>query len=136
MKTTLYISTLALSVCLGTGCSSSRKTERAAAVGAATGAVVGGVIGNQSGNPRTGAAVGAAAGAVAGAAYGSQQDRQIASNDSSDYYMSLMTPDEVDTLRARARSSGSSQSALTDYLTPQEKVNLRRRDAARREIGR
>lgn len=138
MKTILCTSVVVLSLCMGAGCSSSRKTERAAAVGAATGAVIGGVIGNQSGNPRTGAAIGAAVGGVAGGAYGSQQERQLSSNsaDSSDYYISLMTPDEIETLRARARSSGSSQYQLTDFLTSQEKANLRRRDAAHREIGR
>jgi len=136
MKTILCASALAVSLCLATGCSSSRRTERSAAVGAATGAVIGGVIGNQSGNPRTGAAIGAAVGGVAGGAYGNSQDRRISANDSSDYYLSLMTPDEVEVLRARARSSGSSQYDLTDYLTAQEKANLRRRDAAHREIGR
>lgn len=138
MKTLFCASALAVSLFLGAGCSSHPKRDRGAAVGAATGAVIGGVVGNQSGNPRTGAAVGAAVGGVAGGAYGSQRDRQLSSNsaDSSDYYMSLMTPDEIDTLRARARSSGTSQYELTDFLTSQEKVNLRRRDAAHREIGR
>lgn len=137
MKTTLCISILTLSLVWGGGCSSRRKTERAAAVGAATGAVVGGVIGNQSGNPRTGAVIGAAVGGIAGGAYGSQQDRPAASNDSSAYYMALMTPEEIETLRARARSSGNTEYPLTDYLTAQERANLRRRDSAHRgEIGR
>ena len=135
MKTILCASALAVTLCFGAGCSSSSRTERSAAVGAATGAVIGGVIGNQSGNPRTGAAIGAAVGGVAGGAYGSREDRAVSSNSSSDYYMSLMTQDELDILRARARASGSSQYALTDYLTEQEKANLRRRDAAHREIG-
>lgn len=138
MKTIVFASAVTLVVCLGAGCSS-RRTERAAAVGAATGAVVGGVIGNQSGNPRTGAVVGAAVGGVAGGAYGAQKDREMASSTaegSDSYYLSLMTPEEMDILRARARSSGGHQYPLTDYLTEQEKENLRRRDSARREIGR
>ena len=54
---------------------------------------------------------------------------------SENYYMSLMRPDEVDILRARARASGRSNYELTDFLTEEEKANLRRRDASRQEIG-
>lgn len=139
MKTILYASALAVALSLGTGCSSRSKTERSAAVGAATGAVIGGIIGNQSGNPRTGAAIGALAGGAAGAAYGHNQDRPTSSSSSmsdSDYYMSLMTSEEIDILRSRARAAGNPGYPLTEYLTEQEKANLRHRDATRREIGR
>jgi hypothetical protein len=47
-----------------------------------------------------------------------------------------MTPDEVEILRARARASGRSSYELTDFLTSEERENLRRREARRREIGR
>ncbi|PTY05954.1 hypothetical protein DB347_15615 [Opitutaceae bacterium EW11] len=139
MKTLQFLPAAAISILLAAGCSSASRTERSAAVGAATGAIVGGVIGNQSGNPRTGAAIGAAVGGVAGGAYGhSQEQRSVSggSSSSDDYYLSLMTPDEVDVLRARARASGRSDYRLTDFLTDQERENLRRRDASRREIGR
>lgn len=139
MKKILFVSSAAVSLVLAAGCSSASRTERSAAVGAATGAIVGGVIGNQSGNPRTGAAIGAAVGGVAGGAYGHNQERRMSSGSSvsdEDYYMSLMTPDEVDVLRARARASGRSDYRLTDFLTAEERDNLRRRDASRREIGR
>lgn len=137
MKTIMCVSVLAASLSLvGAGCHSRSRTERAAAVGAATGAVIGGVVGNQSGNPRTGAAIGAVAGGLAGGAYGSRQEQAVASNDSSDYYLSLMTADEVEVLRARARASGNSKYSLTDYLTEKERANLRHRDATQREIGR
>jgi uncharacterized membrane protein len=136
MKTTILITASALVLSLSAGCHGRSKTQHDAAVGAATGAVIGAVIGNQSGNPRTGAAIGAAVGGVAGGAYGNRQDRTLASSDSSsDYYLSLMTPDEVDILRARARASGRSAYELTDFLTPDERANLRRRDPSHHEIG-
>ncbi|HEU5080249.1 MAG TPA: YMGG-like glycine zipper-containing protein [Opitutaceae bacterium] len=138
MKTIPILSATVLSLSLLAGCHSASRTEKSAAVGAATGAVIGGVIGNQSGNPRTGAAIGAAAGAVAGGAYGNSQERRrgLSANDTDDYYMSLMTPDEIDILRARARASGRTSYQLTDFLTADERANLRRRDSERNEIGR
>ncbi len=137
MKTIFYLVALSLGLCLGTGCRSHSRTQRGAAVGAATGAIVGGVIGNQSGNPRTGAAVGAAVGGLAGGSYANRQDRAVSSNESADHYLYLMTPEEIDILRARAQASGNSRYALTDYLTEQERINLRRRNSTEgREIGR
>jgi uncharacterized membrane protein YebE (DUF533 family) len=138
MKTILLLTVATTSLVFASGCSSSSRTQRSAAVGAATGAIVGGVIGNQSGNSRTGAAIGAAVGGIAGGAYGHNQETRTvgASTSTSDYYLSLMTPDEVETLRARARASGRSNYDLVDFLTEEEKSNLRRRDATQREIGR
>lgn len=138
MKTTFMTTVAILAVGMTAGCSSSSRTERSAALGAATGAVIGGVIGHQSGETGTGAAIGAAVGGVAGGAYGRRQDRALDSSGYSsddDYYMSLMRPDEVDILRARARASGRSNYDLTDFLTLEEKDNLRRRDTSRRGIG-
>jgi hypothetical protein len=137
MKTIPSLSAAVFSLSLLAGCHSASRTEKSAAIGAATGAVIGGVIGNQSGDPRTGAAIGAAAGAVAGGAYGHSQDRRaLSANDTDDYYMSLMTPDEIDILRSRARASGRTSYQLTDFLTADERANLRRRDRERTEIGR
>jgi uncharacterized protein YcfJ len=140
MKTlTLIVTGTGLALTLA-GCSSDRPyTQRDAAVGAATGAVIGGVIGHQSGETGAGAAIGAAAGAAVGAAAGdradSSENRRV--NYTSDRYMALMTPDEIATLRARARNSNRSDVRLTDYLTDEEKANLRRRDREERsrEIG-
>lgn len=137
MKT--HVSLLLLAAALASGCSSSSRTERSAALGAATGAVIGGVIGHQSGEAGAGAAIGAAVGGTAGGIYGNRQDRALGSNsafEEEDYFMSLMRPDEVDILRSRARASGRSDYRLTDFLTEEERQNLRRRDSARSEIGR
>jgi len=125
------------------GCSSTGpNTQRGAAAGAATGAIIGGIIGHQSGETGTGAAIGAAAGALGGAALGRQQDRVASSSgaydvrDSYGYtdadYMSLLTTAEYETLRARA--SGR-ESNLADYLTDQERANLRYRNEQRRAGG-
>jgi outer membrane protein with glycine zipper len=142
MKTNLLILTSIVSIGLTAGCHHHSRAEKAAAIGAASGAAVGAVLGNQSGNPQTGAVVGAAVGGVAGGAYGASRDRQadgnhaLGSNDSGDdYYLSLMTPDELDILRARARASGQSDYQLTDFLTAQERANLRRRDPSAHQIG-
>lgn len=123
------------------GCSTpSSGTTRGAAAGAAAGAVIGAVIGHQSGETGEGAALGAAVGGAAGGIYGHNKDqRQIASSGSSRItsdadYMRLMTADEIATLKSRARASGQRNYELTDFLTAQEKANLRRR--AGEEIGR
>jgi uncharacterized protein YcfJ len=122
------------------GCASDRPyTQRDAAIGAAAGAVIGGVIGHQSGEAGEGAALGAAAGAAVGAVAGDRADseqnrrRDIGADRGRDYYtsdryMSLMTSGEIDILRARARADRRSSDRLTDYLTEEEKANLRRRD--------
>jgi hypothetical protein len=141
---TLSGAVLALTV----GCSSSPgpNTTRDAGIGAATGAVLGGVIGHQSGETANGAAVGAAVGGIAGGAYGANRDREEdrravggtaadlpATGQSTPYgfsssdYMKLMTQDEINILQARARSSGRTNYELTDFLTEEEKANLRRR---------
>lgn len=58
--------------------------------------------------------------------------RTIGANDADDYYLSLMTPEEIDILRARASESGRTSYQLTDFLTPAERDNLRRRDPGHR----
>jgi phage tail tape-measure protein len=120
------------------GCENSTHTQRDAVTGAAAGAVIGGIIGNNSGDTATGAAIGAAAGGALGAAHGSSKDtREQRDTDYSESdYHDLLTNDEVEVLEARARASGDSDSRLTDYLTAEEKENLRRRDRLQdREIG-
>ena len=136
MKTIYVITLAAITLGLGAGCSSSSRTQRSAALGAATGAVVGGVIGHQSGEAGAGAAIGAAVGGAAGGMYGRNQERALGSDTSENYYLSLMTADEMDILRARARASGRSNYELADLLTEEEKSNLRRREASQSEIGR
>jgi hypothetical protein len=123
------------------GCSSTGpNTQRGAAAGAATGAIIGGIIGHQSGETGAGAAIGAAAGGLAGGAMGRNQDRVVSSNsgsydtrDSYGYtdtdYLAMLTPAEVDTLRARAQGRSGD---LSDFLTDQERSNLRARNATRR----
>ena len=119
------------------GCSSSPgpQTTRGAAVGATAGAIIGGVIGHQSGETAAGAAIGAAAGGVAGGAYGNSQDRaansRAATPPTRTYspadYQALLTPEEVAILQQRAKASGQLNYQLTDFLTEQEKANLRAR---------
>jgi len=125
---------------LFTGCDTSPKMARGTGIGAATGALIGGVIGHQSGEAGAGAAIGAALGGVTGAAIGSKQDNDELkrSNIDSDsgLYRSLLTSDEVATLRARAAQAGRPNAELTDFLTSTEKENLRRRASAKTEIGR
>lgn len=131
---------LTLGCAFAVGCSSTGpNTQRGAAGGAAAGAIIGGIIGHQSGETAAGAAIGAAAGGLAGGAMGRQQDRVAGSTgtyesrDSYGYtdndYLALLTPSEVDTLRARAQGRSGD---LADYLTDQERANLRARNASRR----
>jgi uncharacterized protein YcfJ len=144
MKTIILISAAAC-VAATCGCSSNPgpNTTRGAAVGAATGAIIGGVIGHQSGETAAGAAIGAAAGGVAGGAYGHRQDRASGTTTTTtttrDYsaadYQALLTPDEVAILQERARASGRVNYQLTDFLTEQEKANLRARADRNRTIG-
>lgn len=119
-------------------------TTRGAAVGAATGAIIGGVIGHQSGETAAGAAIGAAAGGVAGGAYGHRQDQANGTTTtttttsryySAEDYQALLTPDEVAILQQRARASGRVNYQLTDFLTEEEKANLRARAERNRTIG-
>jgi hypothetical protein len=127
---------------LAAGCESGPNTQRGAATGAIAGAVLGGIIGHQSGEAAAGAALGAAAGGAAGAAYGQHKDRAANSSDAgrdaygytSAEYLSLVTPEEREILRERAR--GSQTVDLAVFLTDQEKANLRNRAASRAEIGR
>lgn len=119
-------------------CQSSSNTTRGAGVGAATGAVIGGIIGHQSGEAGAGAAVGAAVGGVAGGAYGRHQDNEANRPGYSwdnDKYLAQLTPDELNTLKARADASGRSNPPLGDFLTAVEKENLRARASRTREIG-
>jgi hypothetical protein len=139
----LLVFALTLAACEN---ASRSRTTRDAAIGAAAGAVIGGVIGHNSGDEAAeGAAIGAAVGAAAGAA-GAAHGHARARDERRDYergsysdddYRELLTDEEVDILRARARASGRDDYELTDFLTNQEKENLRRRDALRdSEIGR
>jgi uncharacterized membrane protein YebE (DUF533 family) len=135
------------------GCASSRdrdwneyntdNTRRSAATGAVAGAVIGGLIGHQSGETAAGAAIGAAAGGIAGGAYGHRQDQVQGRVTGADYgtsrdsygytgndYISLLTANEMNILRSRAQ--GASTVVLADYLTEQEKANLRARAQGRR----
>lgn len=152
---TLGITLSATLLTLIVGCSSydvGPNTRRGAGIGAATGAIVGGVIGHQSGEAATGAAVGAGVGAAAGGVYGAEKDRQeerraAAGGTAADVpagtyssataytsadYMKLMTQEEINILQQRARASGRSNYELTDFLTEEERANLRRRAEAQR----
>lgn len=148
MKT--LISLLALGSVFMLGCSSSQvdeyntpTTRRGAATGAVAGAVIGGLIGHQSGETAAGAAIGAAVGGAAGGAYGHKQDQQQGRVYGADYgtskdqygytggdYISLLTASEMNILRNRAQ--GASTVVLADYLTEQEKANLRARAQSQR----
>lgn len=154
MKTTLPASRLLLLAVIAAGLagcqSQSARDSRMArdtAVGASAGAVIGGIIGHNSGDEAgTGAAIGAVVGGAAGAAHANSRDRQRDDRRrdddrprDDDYYRSMLQDHEVDILRARARASGRRNYDLTDFLTSEEKANLRRRDARLRgdeEIGR
>lgn len=125
------------------GCSSEPgpNTKRGAATGAVIGGVIGGVIGHQSGETAAGAAIGAAAGGAAGGAYGHRQDQAAGTTTTTSTYYSaadyqaLLTPDEVAILQQRARASGRVNYQLTDFLTEEEKANLRARAERNRTIG-
>lgn len=138
MKTITSI--IALGCVLLAGCESTGpNTQRGAGMGAAAGAVIGGIIGHQSGETTNGALLGAAAGGLAGGAMGRQQDRVAGSTSSYDArdsygytdndYLSLLTQSEADTLRARSNGRGGN---LADYLTAEERANLRARASSRR----
>ena len=143
MKTCMILFLALVLIALFPACSSTGpNTQRGAAGGAVAGAVIGGIIGHQSGETGAGAALGAAAGGLAGGAYGNRKDNasgaRIVGQDSYGYtaddYLNLLTANERDTLRSRAPSSSGAQ--LADYLTSQEKANLRARANSQREIGR
>ena len=142
MKTCILLFVVLAILAVFPGCNSAGpNTQRGAAAGAATGALIGGIIGHQSGETGAGAALGAAAGGLAGGAYGNKKDNSGArrvGEDSYGYtssdYLNLLTNDERDTLRARAGDRSGNEQA--DYLTSQEKANLRARSAGQREIGR
>lgn len=93
--------------------------------------------------------MGAAVGGLAGHAIGSEQQQQRAEdrpgvtyadthsrNFTSGDYIAVMTPDEIKILQQRAEASGRRHYELTDFLTDQEKLNLRQRAARESEIGR
>ncbi|HEX2100648.1 MAG TPA: YMGG-like glycine zipper-containing protein [Candidatus Synoicihabitans sp.] len=136
MKTSLIVSSTVLMAAL-VGCQGTTQNQRrGAGVGAATGAVIGGIIGHQSGEAGAGAAIGAVVGGAAGGAVGTRQDRnESRSRDtygySSNDYIAMMTPAEMDILRARTSSRDAD--TMASYLTSEEKSNLRRRAA---ETGR
>lgn len=149
MKTTNLI--LMSGICLVglMGCSQDPHVRRTTAAGTAAGALIGGVIGHQSGETGKGAALGAAVGGLAGHAIGSEQQQQRAEdrpgvtyadthsrNFTSGDYIAVMTPDEIKILQQRAEASGRRHYELTDFLTDQEKLNLRQRAARESEIGR
>ena len=143
MKTILLLSAAAC-VAATCGCSSEPgpNTKRGAATGAVIGGVIGGVIGHQSGETAAGAAIGAAAGGAAGGAYGHRQDQAVGTTTattsraySAADYQALLTPDEVAILQQRARASGRVNYQLTDFLTEEEKANLRARAERNRTIG-
>lgn len=148
MKTYLHpirLLSLALIAAGLAGCQSANDSRiaRDASIGAAAGAVIGGVIGHNSGDEAgTGAAIGAVVGGAAGAAHANARNQERQRDDrprSDDHYRSLLTNHELDILRARARASNRRNYELTDFLTSEEKENLRRRDAQMRgeeEIGR
>jgi uncharacterized membrane protein len=129
---TLYVSCIVILGAALSGCQTTERERRGAGVGAATGAVLGGVIGHQSGNAVEGAVIGAAAGGAAGGIYGRQQDR-VAHAQSDTYgfaasdYIALMTPEEMDILRARTTSRDAQ--TMANHLTEEERANLRRRAA-------
>ena len=135
MKLSLLFTSAVLAAAL-TGCQSTTENQRrSAGIGTATGAVIGGIIGHQSGNALEGAAIGAAAGGAAGGVYGTRQDRRDAEASttrdtygfSSSDYLAIMTPAEMDILRSRTTSRDTE--TLAEYLTSEEKANLRRRAA-------
>lgn len=86
--------------------------------------------------------MGAAAGGLAGGAYGNKKDSNESSRgigqDSYGYtaadYLALLEPEEKNTLQSRAPNQYGTE--LANYLTAQEKSNLRARAASRQEIGR
>ncbi|QYM80143.1 hypothetical protein K0B96_05880 [Horticoccus luteus] len=138
MKPTFCFSLLLVAALSGCSSNPGPNTTRGAAIGATAGAIIGGVIGHQSGETGAGVAIGAAAGGVAGGAYGNRQDERQASGErsySAADYQALLTPDEVAILQERARASGRVNYELTDFLTEQEKANLRARAERNRTIG-
>ncbi|HTL67286.1 MAG TPA: glycine zipper domain-containing protein [Lacunisphaera sp.] len=147
MKPTILIPSL-IALALAGGCATTERAydehpraARSAGIGAATGAVIGGIIGHQSGETAAGAALGAAAGGIAGGAYGASQERTARRSDTpadrygftNGDYLALMTDDEMRTLEARAPNRSGDD--LANYLTDQEKENLRRRSNNRQPIG-
>ncbi|MGH8021412.1 MAG: hypothetical protein ACREIA_24650, partial [Opitutaceae bacterium] len=61
-------------------------------------------------------------------------DRRYRRDYSDRDYMRLLTSKERAILRARAEDAGRDDDDLTDFLTSEEKENLRRRDLANRTI--
>lgn len=146
MKTVAHLLILgaALGMC---GCSSDPYVQRGTAAGAVGGAVLGGIIGHQSGEAAEGAMLGAAAGGLVGNVIASEQQRTgdrppvthadtTSRTFTSGDYIAMMTPEEIKILQQRAEASGRRHYELTDFLTDQEKANLRQRWARQSEIGR
>lgn len=149
MKSAYTLPLAALLTLLLGACATAERTiennpnaARKAGIGAAAGAVIGGIIGHQSGNAAEGAAVGAAVGGVAGGVAGSQEDRRYRSGDtprdrygfSNGDYLALMTNEEMNILQSRAPSYSGTD--LANYLTDEERANLRRRAGNRAPLGR
>lgn len=149
MKTCHALPLAAAAVLALSACATAERTiednpnaARKAGIGAAAGAVIGGIIGHQSGNTAEGAAVGAAVGGVAGGAVGHQEDRRYRSGDTprdrfgftNGDYLSLMTDEEMRILQNRAPNTAGMD--LAQYLTEEERANLRRRAGNRAPIGR
>ena len=139
-KITLLLLPGVLALATFPGCNSGENTQKGAAGGAVAGALIGGIIGHQSGETGAGAALGAAAGGVAGGAYGKSKDNAVASSQGRDSYgytsgdyLSLLTPGERDQLERRASGSNGS---LADFLSSEEKSNLRKRAKNQNVIGR
>ena len=77
MRQLISVTIIALSLIIGTACTSpGKKTAIGAGAGAAGGALLGAVIGHQSGNSGKGALIGAAAGATVGGLVGNRLDKQ------------------------------------------------------------
>ena len=139
-KITLVLLPGAIALATLAGCASGENTQRGAVGGAAAGAIIGGIIGHQSGETGAGAALGAAAGGVAGGAYGKSKDNSVASSQGRDSYgytsgdyLSLLTISEREQLERRVSGSNGS---LADFLSSEEKSNLRKRAKNQNVIGR
>ncbi|HYC71720.1 MAG TPA: glycine zipper domain-containing protein [Opitutaceae bacterium] len=148
MKTSHALPLAAAVVLALSACATAERTiednpnaARKAGIGAAAGAVIGGIIGHQSGNTTEGAAVGAAVGGIAGGAVGAREDRQYRTGDTprdrygftSGDYLTLMTDQEMRILQSRAPNTSGVD--LANYLTDEERANLRRRAGNRAPIG-
>jgi len=108
---------LALSAMLNTGCFSTSKTQRGAAIGGGMGATVGALIGKTAGNTALGTIIGGAIGGTAGAFIGHKMDQV------SNLNQTILFGAGSDTLSA---DDSTSLKKLTVSLqsTPQAKVSI------------